>query len=163
MINHHVWLLIHHVDRQVNPHLWVVYGALGHHHLAFLANPLQSDASGLVPWKWERCGWALGPGFHRVSSIFSSVSPMKIWPLLVDPQGGNLLSQQVESSEIVGDGTCWPGFPPNNGISRQCGYADHSPLWARIKLDCWVKKLQVGGKIWCWQRESHDELHDMDS
>jgi hypothetical protein len=44
----------------------------------------------------------------------------------------------------VGDGTCWPGFPPHNGISRECGYADHSPLWARIKLDCWVKKLQVG-------------------
>ena len=42
---------------------------------------------------------------------------------------------KVISSEIVGDGTCWPGFPPHNGISRQCGYADHSPLWARIKLD----------------------------
>ena len=28
--------------------------------------PLQSDASGLVPWKWERCGWWIHPqGFHH--------------------------------------------------------------------------------------------------
>ena len=136
----HVWLLNHHVDRQVNLHLCVVFGVFGHHYSVFelLCKAMPQD------WSLESGRGVAGGSTHRVSTIFSSVSPMKM-----TIAGGStglflLLSQQVESSEIVGDGTCWPGFPPHNGISRQCGYADHSPLWARIKLDCWVKKLQVG-------------------
>lgn len=64
--------------------------------------------------------WALAAK-HDIDFIFIQTGPLKVG--------------EVISSEILGDGTCWPGFPPHNGISRQCGYADHSPLWARIKLD----------------------------
>lgn len=71
----------------------------------------------------ERTGWEWDlAAKHDIDFIFIQTGPLKVG--------------EVESSEIVGDGTCWPGFPPHNGISRQCGYADHSPLWARIKLDC---------------------------
>jgi len=64
-------------------------------------------------------GWQLAAK-HDIDFIFIQTYPLKVG--------------EVISSQIVGDGTCWPGFPPNNGISRECGYADHSPLWAKIRL-----------------------------
>jgi len=71
----------------------------------------------------ERTGWEWDlAAKHDIDFIFIQTGPLKVG--------------EVDSSEIVGDGSCWPGFPPHNGISRECGYADHSPLWARIKLDC---------------------------
>ncbi|CAJ1455012.1 unnamed protein product [Effrenium voratum] len=57
---------------------------------------------------------------HDIDFIFIQTGPLKVG--------------QVSYSQIVGDGTCWPAFPPHNRVSPECGYADHSPLWAVITL-----------------------------
>ncbi|CAK9033104.1 unnamed protein product [Durusdinium trenchii] len=49
-------------------------------------------------------GWQLAAK-HDIDFIFIQTYPLKVG--------------EVISSQIVGDGTCWPGFPPNNGISRE--------------------------------------------
>mmetsp|Transcript_93099 Transcript_93099/g.221428 ORF Transcript_93099/g.221428 Transcript_93099/m.221428 type:complete len:437 (-) Transcript_93099:94-1404(-) len=75
---------------------------------------VQNELQAQTGWSWT-----LGAK-HDIDFIFIQTGPLKVG--------------QVSYSQIVGDGTCWPAFPPHNRVSPECGYADHSPLWAVITL-----------------------------
>lgn len=65
-------------------------------------------------WQWSLAAK------HDIDFIFITESPLKVG--------------KVNWSKIVGDGTCWPAFPPHNKVSPGCGWADHSPVFAEIEL-----------------------------
>mmetsp|Transcript_55339 Transcript_55339/g.103821 ORF Transcript_55339/g.103821 Transcript_55339/m.103821 type:complete len:412 (-) Transcript_55339:88-1323(-) len=65
-------------------------------------------------WQWSVAAR------HDIDFIMIQESPLKVG--------------QATYTRIVGDGTCWPAFPPHNRVTAACGWADHSPLYAEIQL-----------------------------
>lgn len=68
----------------------------------------------MTGWKWSLAAK------HDIDFIFITESPLKVG--------------KVNWWKIVGDGSCWPAFPPHNKVSPGCGWADHSPVFAEIEL-----------------------------